>query len=104
MGGTGLRARSLQPTDLALNASSCHHGVIWGQSLLSNEPHFPHLSNDVDHIIAPGSPGQRSSVDFEGSKGNLGKCLGQSSAHSKGFLHLFRMLLSFPCHLDLGTP
>lgn len=50
---------------LALNASSCHHRVTWGQSLLS-EPHLkwcrPHLT---------WKPGACSRVGFEGSRGNF---------------------------------
>ena len=49
LGGMVLRARSLKPTDLPWNASSCRRRVTWGQALLP-ETQFPPLSNGVDHI------------------------------------------------------
>lgn len=99
-----LRARFLQPTNLALNASSCHHSVTRGQSLLS-KPQFPHLSNGVDHLISPGNLEQRSRVGFEGSKGNLEpwKVPSRGLAHSRSFMHLYSGPC-FPFLLDLGTP
>lgn len=40
LGGMVPGAGSLKPIDLPWNASSCHHRVAWGQSLLS-KPQFP---------------------------------------------------------------